>query len=141
MHPRIDGHTHNPTTLSLSLEVCIEYAGAQTQIYCDTHIYTKVSFCRGVPGVSVFTWWSMSDTVFLSPRPPCQEASESTESTLSRLPGPWNTDLYVSSKKQIHPFSLSTIVCLYVCECACVHDKSNEETRGLSLALNSVTLL
>lgn len=69
--------------------------------------------------VSLFIWLSMSDRVFLSPRLRCQEVLESTESTLSRLPGPCNTDLYVSSKKWNHPFSLSTVVFLCVCLCVC----------------------
>lgn len=56
----------------------------------------------------------LKDRVFLSLRQQCRKVSESTVTVLTRPPGPWNTDLYVSSEKKNHPFlcqPLSVCVC------------------------------
>lgn len=140
--------THQPLLAFLDEPEGQCHTHSSARVYMGSHKFEFARSCTGAHikvdrctylHIQISLWCSVSrDSVFLFLTQQCQEVSEPTVNVLSWTPRLWNVDLYVSTKKWNHPF-----LCQLLCKCVCAfaNGKSSEQTRGLGLTLNSVTLL
>lgn len=124
-------HTHlcaRAYTDTHKLEFARSHTGAHTKVDHWTHLHIQISL-----------WCSMSLMCEHERQGlPVPQAAVSASVWANSRP-PWAMEHWslCQLKEMESPFSLSAIVCV----CVRAHGKSNKETRGLGLALNSVSLL